>query len=70
MRRQEMGLIISGLLMGFAVGMETYPNLLLPANAQRNGAAMFISSCCGIVGMLSLFLSRIEAKRDDRPNDK
>jgi hypothetical protein len=70
MRWQEVGLIVGGLLIGFAVGIETYTTFFLPADVHRNGLAMFIASSCGLVRMLSLFLIRAGINRENRPNDK
>src|ERR1035438_9139365 len=44
MRLREVGLVVAGVLCGFAIGIYTYLAFFLLPGESRNGMAMFIAS--------------------------
>jgi hypothetical protein len=69
-RWREIGLVISGALIGFAFGMDTYLTFFLPPSSRRNGWGEFLVNGGGFVGLLLLTLIRAETRRKDDANEK
>lgn len=70
MRLREISLVVGGLLIGFAIGMDVYATFFLPVNTHRNGVAMLIANTCGLVGMILMVLIRAEMNRDEKTKSK
>jgi Mn2+/Fe2+ NRAMP family transporter len=70
MRWSEIGLLVAGVLIGFAFGISACVFFFLPLNAQHSGWAKFIATGCGFVGLLLLILIRVETSRKEDINEK
>ena len=67
---REIGLVVVGVLIGFAIGMDTYLTFFLPSNTHRDGLAMFIANGCGLAGLIVLLLIRSETRRRNEVHEK
>ena len=65
MRWREVGLVIAGLLIGFAGGLYTYNAFFLDPNTHGNGLAVFIASGCSLVGTILLIGIRYDEPRPE-----
>ena len=64
MRWREVGLVIAGLLLGFAGGLYIFP-IFLPPNTPGNGLAVFIAAGCNLVGSILMIGIRYDEPRPE-----
>jgi hypothetical protein len=70
MRWSVVGQVIAGVLVGFAIGIDTYLTFFLPPSTHGNGWAEFIASGCGVAGMLLMFGVCSEIRREHNADTK
>ncbi|HTV39822.1 MAG TPA: hypothetical protein VMF08_04560 [Candidatus Sulfotelmatobacter sp.] len=69
-RSHEVGLMVSGSFIGFAIGIESYATFLLPANDHRSGTVMLVAISSAFIGLIILFLICAEMIREKMRSNK
>ncbi len=67
---REVGLVVAGILIGFATGIYTFQAFFILPGGARNGMATFIASGSGLLGSVMMVLIRAEARRSSVAGEK